>query len=145
LTSSIAGQAYGLPTPLYFASKHAISGFTRSLGALDESLGIRVSAIAPGVVRTPLWTEHPEKLKWINEGEDTWVTPEETAEQMLRLMEDDELPGGTVLEVGCGNTRLVTAFNDPGPQGTGHGASKIGEGTTDVYNLLNQEGWGKTK
>jgi NAD(P)-dependent dehydrogenase (short-subunit alcohol dehydrogenase family) len=52
LTSSIAGQAYGLPTPLYFASKHAISGFTRSLGALDESLGIRVNAVAP--VRKPL-------------------------------------------------------------------------------------------
>jgi NAD(P)-dependent dehydrogenase (short-subunit alcohol dehydrogenase family) len=43
LTSSIAGQVHGLATPLYFASKHAISGFTRSLGDLDETLGIRVN------------------------------------------------------------------------------------------------------
>jgi NAD(P)-dependent dehydrogenase (short-subunit alcohol dehydrogenase family) len=130
---------------MYFASKHAISGFTRSLGGLEESLGIRVNAIAPGVVRTPLWTEHPEKLKWVKETEDHWVTPEETAEQMLRLLEDDALPGGSVLEVGCGSNRLVTAFNDPGPQGKGHGVSNSAVASEDVYNLLDQEGWGKTK
>jgi len=146
LTSSIAGQATGLPTPLYFASKHAINGFTRSLGGLDESLGIRVNAVAPGVVRTPLWTDHPEKLEWFNEEADVWIAPEEVAGQMLRLLEDEGLPGGTVLEVAAhGTSRMVTAFNDPGPQGEGHRVSKAADAVTEVYKLLGQDGWGKTK
>ena len=46
--SSIAGQCPGLSTPLYMASKHAISGFIRSLASLD-TIGIRVNGVAPGV------------------------------------------------------------------------------------------------
>jgi NAD(P)-dependent dehydrogenase (short-subunit alcohol dehydrogenase family) len=72
MTSSIAGQGFGIPFPLYFTSKHAISGFTRSLGGLEEPLGIRVNGVAPGVVKTPLWLEHPEKLKIFGEDTDTW-------------------------------------------------------------------------
>jgi NAD(P)-dependent dehydrogenase (short-subunit alcohol dehydrogenase family) len=44
--SSIAGQAPSFTTPLYIASKHAISGFIRSLAQLD-TLGIRVNGVAP--------------------------------------------------------------------------------------------------
>ena len=47
-------------------------------------------AVAPGVIKTPLWTEHPEKSKWI-EGGDEWVTPEYVAETMVEILE-----GGSV-------------------------------------------------
>ena len=113
LTSSIAGQAFGIAYPLYFTSKHAISGFARSLGDLEGPLGIRVNCVAPGVVKTPLWTEHPEKLKIVDPERDTWVTPEEVAREMIRLMEDPELVGGTILEV-AKTTRIVPAFMNPG-------------------------------
>jgi NAD(P)-dependent dehydrogenase (short-subunit alcohol dehydrogenase family) len=93
--SSIAGQAPSLTTPLYIASKHAISGFIRSLAQLD-TLGIRVNGVAPvrslaafssdetsftdtisqGVIKTPLWTDHPEKMKMVDENRDEWVEPE---------------------------------------------------------------------
>jgi len=143
LTSSIAGQAFGIPTPLYFASKHAISGFTRSLGSLEDTLGIRVNAIAPGCVRTPLWTEHPEKMRMINEEAMSWVTPEETAEQMLRLVESEDPVGGTILEVGKGCSRVVPAFMNPGPQGDGMTLQNPETLVKEVYDLLGKEGWGK--
>jgi 3-hydroxybutyrate dehydrogenase len=57
--SSIAGQDASLPTPMYIASKWGISGFVRSLAPLERGLGIRVTAVAPGVVKTPLWVESP--------------------------------------------------------------------------------------
>ena len=49
--SSIAGHSTGIGTPLYFASKHGLHGFVRSLAAMREEVGIRVSAVAPGAVR----------------------------------------------------------------------------------------------
>ncbi|KAK1082779.1 hypothetical protein LTR48_006757 [Friedmanniomyces endolithicus] len=44
--SSIAGQTPSFSTPMYVASKHAISGFIRSLAQLD-TVGIRVNGVAP--------------------------------------------------------------------------------------------------
>ncbi|KAL3292381.1 short chain dehydrogenase [Colletotrichum asianum] len=114
--SSVAGQVPNINAPLYSASKFAITGFVRSLARLEETDGVRINAVAPGVVRTPLWTEHPEKLINLDESQDGWVTPEEVAEAMLRCAEDDGVPGGSILEVGKNNTRLVQTFNDPGPE-----------------------------
>jgi short-subunit dehydrogenase len=39
--SSMAGQIFGLPAPLYIASKHAINGFIRCMGGLEKPLGIK--------------------------------------------------------------------------------------------------------
>lgn len=50
LLSSVAGQIADLSGPLYIASKHAVSGFTRSLTLMDEHYGIKVVALAPGYV-----------------------------------------------------------------------------------------------
>jgi NAD(P)-dependent dehydrogenase (short-subunit alcohol dehydrogenase family) len=48
---SIAGYSSAINTPLYFASKHGLHGFVRSLAGLRDELGIRVSCVAPGTVR----------------------------------------------------------------------------------------------
>ena len=143
--SSIAGQAPGFATPLYQASKHAISGFIRSLEPLDQSLGIRVNGVAPGVIKTPLWTDHPEKLQMLIEEQDEWVAPEEVAEAMLRCVEDDEIGGGYVMEVTKGRTRYVDWKMDPGPQGPGATASGRATMTKEVFEWLAQPGWGATK
>jgi len=144
MTSSIAGQIFGIPTPLYIASKHAISAFARSMGDLEEKVGIRVNCVAPGVVRTPLWYENPEKMRMVNEEVDKWVTPEEVAEVMVRLMEDQDLVGGTILEVGKGSTRVVPPFMNPGPAGEGMSAENAGILVEEAYAQLGTKGWGQT-
>ncbi|ESZ98109.1 hypothetical protein SBOR_1488 [Sclerotinia borealis F-4128] len=119
--SSVAGQFPFFQTPMYVASKHAISGFVRSLARLEfptpDIPKIRVSAVAPGIIKTPLWTENPEKMAFLPEDDldnSLWVTPEFVAKAMLELIESEEHLGGTILEVGK-VLRKVEVCNDPGP------------------------------
>ena len=51
---SMAGYLSAINTPLYFASKHGLHGFVRSLGGLKEKLGIRTACVAPGTVRVSI-------------------------------------------------------------------------------------------
>ncbi|POR35618.1 15-hydroxyprostaglandin dehydrogenase [NAD(+)] [Tolypocladium paradoxum] len=137
--SSIAGQLPAFRAPLYGASKFAITGFVRCLGPLEPKLGVRVNAVAPGLVRTPMWTEHPETLVNLNQEQDGWVTPQEVADAMLACVEKASLVGGTVLEVGKGRTREVGVLNDPGPDtspGAGTVASRAEEGERMVWEWL---------
>ncbi|KAL1876654.1 hypothetical protein Plec18167_005061 [Paecilomyces lecythidis] len=156
--SSVAGQNPSLAAPIYVATKHAISGLVRSLAKLDRRLGIRVTAVAPGVIKTPLWTDHPEKLKMVDEKVDEWVTADEVAEVMLALIQQDKVSeiigdkegkgktypveGGTIMEVGK-KARAVHAFNDPGPVGlAGNTVSDMKLVEEEAFELLSQKGWG---
>ncbi|KAI1331026.1 hypothetical protein F5Y16DRAFT_361961 [Xylariaceae sp. FL0255] len=144
--SSIAGQVPSFNAPIYVVTKFGISGLVRSIAHLEEAVGVRVNAVAPGVVRTPLWTEHPEKLRLLKTSQDGWVTPEEVAKAMLRLVTDPKLGGGTIFEVGKDCTRLVQAFNDPGPAtdpALGLIASNADQGKADIQGwLLDGKIWG---
>ncbi|KAI1738241.1 short chain dehydrogenase [Xylaria scruposa] len=137
-TSSIAGHATGLGVPLYFASKHGLHGFVRSLGALRDAVGIRVSAVAPATVQTPLWTDAPDK-KHLVENRDFELLPEAVAEAMLELCENPEYGNGTILEVTNGQTRVVPLFNaDPPPPRARMPA--IVSITTDLLERLKTDG-----
>jgi NAD(P)-dependent dehydrogenase (short-subunit alcohol dehydrogenase family) len=158
--SSIAGQNPFLAAPIYVATKHAINGFVRSLAKLDERCGIRVTAVAPGIIKTPLWTDHPEKLKIVDDTKDAWVTPDEVATVMLALVQQDQanevigdfenkegkevypIRGGTILEVSK-TVRSVSPYNDPGP-GTrpGNTVSTAAALEDEVWELLGERGWG---
>ncbi|KAF2027189.1 NAD(P)-binding protein [Setomelanomma holmii] len=142
IISSVAGQNPNFNTPIYVAAKHAMNGFIRSFGPLDARLGIRVNGVAPGVIKTPLWTEHPEKMTFLDESKDEWATPEEVAEGMLRCVEEEELGGGKILEIGARQTRLVEALNDPGPSGSGHTVSNLEKQYEEVFGWLGRPGWG---
>ncbi|TGO81696.1 hypothetical protein BPOR_1050g00020 [Botrytis porri] len=133
--SSIAGQVPFFPTPMYVASKHAISGFVRTLAQLEFPSGdipkVRISAVAPGPIKTPMWTENPEKMAFIREDNPDWVTPDIVAEAMLELIESEEYPGGTILEVAKGN-RKVEIFNDPGPSRTSTAVTHVPRATQEA-------------
>jgi ribitol 2-dehydrogenase len=55
VTSSISGHIDVQWEPVYSASKHAIQGLVHTLRRQVASQGIRVSAIAPGMVANELW------------------------------------------------------------------------------------------
>ncbi|KAL2809566.1 transmembrane amino acid transporter protein-domain-containing protein [Aspergillus granulosus] len=158
--SSIAGQNPALAAPIYVATKHAINGLVRSLAQLDAKCGIRVTAVAPGVIKTPLWTDHPEKLKMVDDSKDVWVTPDEVATVMLALVQQDRVSriigdkegqesdtvypvsGGTVLEVSK-TVRSVSPYDDPGPGSVaGNTVSTAKSVEDEVWELLGEQGWG---
>ena len=166
--SSIAGQVTPLAAPIYNATKHGINGFVRSLAPLDPRLGIRVTAVAPGVIKTPLWTEAPEKLRLIA-ADDAWVTPEFVADAMVSLVENETVrvsaglgaagsrlssgdaregtkevavEGGMILEVAKGRVRVVEQFHDVGPSGEGNTVGNMGVAEEEVFERLGGGGWG---
>ncbi len=53
-TASMAGLIPAPGTVSYGASKHAVVGMTRALRVEAASLGVRVSVVCPGVIRTPI-------------------------------------------------------------------------------------------
>ncbi|KAM9884967.1 NAD-dependent 15-hydroxyprostaglandin dehydrogenase (short-chain dehydrogenase) [Verticillium dahliae] len=120
--SSIAGHAVGLGSPLYFASKHGLHAFVRSLGSLREHLGIRVGAVAPGAVMTPMWLEDPDKRAILDAdagAADIFIHPDEIARGMMALCEDPAYGDGTILEVTKGSTRVVPLYHAEPPSGVG--------------------------
>lgn len=159
--ASIAGQTAGLAVPLYHASKHGVQALVRSLASLESSHGIRVTAVEPGVVKTPLWTDNPEKLKIVRlsgDGADKWVTPEEVAQVMLACVRDTDIDsgsggssetipivGGSCLEVLAGAVRDVPMFNNVGP----YAAGGVGATASDAQKILDEvegvlkPGWGR--
>jgi 3-hydroxybutyrate dehydrogenase len=158
IVSSTNGQQASFATPVYAATKHAINGFVRSLGKLEQSHNIRVAAVAPGIMRTPMYLENPEKLSSIDQLKDAWSEPSEVAEVMLALIERDsigvnvlnpecpddaiKITGGCVIEATPGGAvRSVAPYNDPGPLGPGALASNILKLEDEIKSTL-VPGWG---
>jgi NAD(P)-dependent dehydrogenase (short-subunit alcohol dehydrogenase family) len=53
-TASLAGLVPSPADPIYTLTKHAVVGFIRSVAPQLEERGIRINAVAPGFVETPL-------------------------------------------------------------------------------------------
>lgn len=60
MISSVAGKNGNPLTSAYAASKHALEGLSESLRRELMLFGIDVVVIAPGAVRTPIWTKAEE-------------------------------------------------------------------------------------
>lgn len=157
IVSSTNGQQASFSTPVYSATKHAINGFVRSLAKLEPEYGIRVAAVAPGIMRTPMYLENPDKYASIDTSKDLWLEPQEVAEVMIALIERNTIGtvtgrdmltspvlsicGGTILEVAGGSIRVVAPYNDPGPLGPGALASNITKLEDEIQGTL-VKGWG---
>ena len=93
-SSSIAGLV-GIPRqPVYVASKHAVSGMTKSTAVEFAERGIRINAVAPGLVDTPLMERIYASNPDLRAEADDWQPigrpgkPEEIAEAVVWLLSD---------------------------------------------------------
>lgn len=92
--SSTAGLI-GVPNrPVYTASKHAVVGLTREMAIDFASLGVRVNAVAPGMVLTPMtekYFESPDDAERLRKSTPLGRVgrPEEIAAVILFLASDD--------------------------------------------------------
>jgi meso-butanediol dehydrogenase/(S,S)-butanediol dehydrogenase/diacetyl reductase len=94
----------------YTASKHAVVGLTKEMGMELGDKGIRVNAVGPGVIRTPLTeryfqdAEYVRRIKGLHALE-RWGEPDEVAKAILFLASDDaSFCTGTTLMVDGGWT-----------------------------------------
>ncbi|KAK4941409.1 hypothetical protein LTR10_018678 [Elasticomyces elasticus] len=141
VVSSLAGYQGAFSSPLYCATKHACVGFVRSMADLDRLESIKVVLVAPGFVRTPLWTDHPEKMKQFGYSLENSVTAETVANNMNDLVTKAQYAGGTCLEVSAGGSRLLGIWNIPEPsgQGTGIDADVLQENYKPILTKLQSE------
>lgn len=89
--ASIAGMIAGGGGAAYTASKHAIIGYTKQLDYDYGKEGIRVNAIAPGAIQTPMnkadFEGDGEMAKWVAKETPAgrWAQPEEVASLTLYI------------------------------------------------------------
>lgn len=112
-TASLAGLVPAPHDPLYTLTKHAVVGFVRSVAPQLEKRGIRISAVAPGFVDTPLLGE-VGRARFVNSGFPL-LQAEDVARAVLTAARSDET--GQVWVVQPGREPLRFRFpNVPGPR-----------------------------
>ena len=107
-TASLIGLWPMPEAPVYAAAKAGVVNFTRSLGYLAEESSIRVNAICPELVDTPLalWLGE-EQLGELRRSGDI-LTPEEIAACVVELIEDDARFGEVMQITSSGGREYVT-------------------------------------
>ncbi|KAH7115891.1 hypothetical protein B0J11DRAFT_113001 [Dendryphion nanum] len=119
IIASIGGIAGSIAAPLYCATKHAIVGFVKSLKDTESLTGVKITTICPALVNTPLFT--PDKVSQFSFSENKALSPDQVAENMLKLLQEKEYECGTVLELSMSGTRKVPEWNIAPPAGEGTG------------------------
>ena len=113
VTASLAGLVGAAPDPLYTLTKHAVVGFVRSVAPQLRERGIRINAVAPGFVDTPLLGDDG-RARFVAAGFPL-LRPEEVADAVLTAAESGE--SGRVWVVQPGREPVPFRFpNVPGPR-----------------------------
>jgi NAD(P)-dependent dehydrogenase (short-subunit alcohol dehydrogenase family) len=87
VTSSMAGIVPLPANPLYALTKWALIGLVRSIHGELERRGIRINALCPGAVATPLMGEDPHG--WFGERGIVAYEPEDLAATVVALLASD--------------------------------------------------------
>jgi len=95
--SSIAGRRGGAGIPQYSASKAACISYTQSLAVMMAPYEVRVNAICPGIIWTPLWAQLAERIKSANpalanvEGQDVMLRSVEASMPLKRPQTPEDI------------------------------------------------------
>ena len=115
VTASLAGLVAAPEDPIYTLTKHAVVGFVRSVAPQLSARGIRIDAVAPGFVDTPLL--HEGRERFVSAGFPL-LQPDDVARAILTASRADET--GQVWVVQPGREPLPFRFpNVPGPRDDG--------------------------
>lgn len=95
-TASLIGLGPMADAPVYAAAKAGVVNFSRSLAYLKEESGIRVNAICPELVDTPMAHGLGEERLAELRAADEILPPEEIAAGVVELIEDDSRAGAVM-------------------------------------------------
>ena len=116
VTASLASLTTLPNDPLYALTKHAVVGFVRSAAPQLAARGIRLNAVCPGIVDTPLLGDVGRAA--LTAAGFPLLRPDEVAEAVLVAARDDEVGQAWVVQPG----RAPVKFRFPGvpgPRGPG--------------------------
>ena len=82
ITASVAGLVPFPHDPFYGLTKHAMVGYTRSLGPALESRGIRVNVICPGATDTGILAPDQRAAR----PAEAWATPDFIADAVMTIL-----------------------------------------------------------
>ena len=112
-TASLAGLMEVPGDPVYALTKHAVVGFVRSVAPQLEERGIRINAVCPGLVDTPMVDAMRPVL-----GEFPLIPPADVAEAAWRALTSGESGQAWIVQPGTpGETYRFRGV--PGPRTAG--------------------------
>ena len=107
-TASLIGLGPMASAPVYAAAKAGVVNFTRSLAHLAEEARIRVNAICPELVDTPMASALGEEQLGRLRSSGGILRPEDIAAAVLELIEDESRAGAIMTITATGGRAFVT-------------------------------------
>jgi NAD(P)-dependent dehydrogenase (short-subunit alcohol dehydrogenase family) len=110
MISSVAGKNGNPLTPAYAASKHAIEGLSESLRRELMLFGIDVIIVAPGPVKTPIWSKGQEAVDTDNYKNSPYLPALQKVSAYMKHLDSIGLPPEKIAE------RVFDALTLPHPK-----------------------------
>ena len=110
MISSVAGKNGNPLTPAYCASKHAIEGLSESLRRELMLFGIDVVIIAPGAVRTPIWSKDQDSFDISKYKNSPYLPSLQKVTAYMQHLDSIGLPAEKIADV------VYTALTVPNPK-----------------------------
>jgi len=110
MISSVAGKNGNPFSSAYCASKHAVEGFSESLRRELMLFGIDVIIIAPGPVKTPIWSKGQEATDVSRYQNSPYLPAAQKAAAFIQQLESIALPAEKIAE------RVYDALTLPNPK-----------------------------